>query len=788
LFGQYSLSGTVVDAVDKPVRDAFVQLQPGNHFIQTNGVGFFEFRDLGEAMYELTVNEGRAIQRWKLILSGDTVLSLKMARVLTLDQVTVKALSGGMERTPSEEIIQSETIEKRDFGQDVPFLLEWTPSMVVTSDAGTGIGYTGMRIRGTDPTRINVTINGIPLNDAESQNVFWVDLPDILSSAQNVSIQRGVGSSTNGAAAFGASVDLNTNRFEPDPYARIEGSVGSFNTRKASASFGSGLIKDHFSIDGRFSIIQSDGYVDRASADLRSYYMSANWVEDRWNLRYNLFSGREITYQAWFGIPKEWLDDEDLRKQNPAGTEKPGEPYEDQVDNYTQTHHQLFFNYQISNDWDISLAGHYTKGFGFFEEYAADQFLPDYGLEQAILGGDTIPRNDLVRRRWLDNDFGGIIGSIQGNITPGIRLIAGGGWNRYVGHHFGEVIWAEWLSNGEKDHIYYDNDAVKRDFNLYTKWIFRLSSKWNVFVDAQIRSIYYNFLGVSNEGNPLRDEISLLFFNPKAGFTYYASAKSTLSLNLGVAGKEPNRNDYVESNPASRPRPETLYNAELGWDHRVSERFEFGLNGYLMYYLDQLVLTGELNDVGAYTRTNVDRSYRIGLEVMTKAKLVDGLEINGNFTVSDNRIIEFTEFLDTYDENFGYEGQTPLVQENTELAFSPAFIGMLGLEYSFYQSRNTHLSAWVQGKYISSQQIANASDGSNQLDPYGFANGGVSCDLSIEGLPEISLQFAIFNLTNNLYAANAWSYRYLLDGEVQIDQGFYPQATRNYQFKVALNF
>lgn len=702
-------------------------------------------------------------------------------QAIQVQELVVTATRAG-EKTPMTYVnLDKEELDENNLGQDVPYLLRWTPSAVVTSDAGAGVGYTGIRIRGTDPTRINVTINGIPLNDAESQGVFWVNMPDFISSTSSVQVQRGVGTSTNGAGAFGATINLSTIEANPETFGEINASLGSFNTRKANVRFGSGLLNDRFILEGRLSRINSDGYIDRARSDLESFYLAGTYIGESSSLSVNVFSGHEETYQAWYGVPADLIDNEQERTFNPAGTEKPGEPYKDEVDNYGQTHVQLLYNNQLSDNWLLNLNGHYTKGSGYFEQYKANEFLPDYGLSIVTLGDTTVSNTDLIRRLWLDNDFYGTTYSLNyEDDEQRLQATLGGAFNIYEGDHFGEVIWAQFFSDGFKDMRYYENDARKTDFNIFGKVNFELLPRLNAYVDLQYRRVGYEFLGFNRDGANVEQSVQLDFFNPKAGLYYTISERSELYGSFAVANREPNRNDYVESTPDSRPQPERLYNTELGYRYRWNKA-AISANLYHMAYRDQLALNGEINDVGAYTRINIDRSYRLGLELVGGAELTPGLRLNGNATFSRNKVQSFTEFVDTYNTDFEWTGQKTIEHEDTDLSFSPSIIAGGELSYEMLRDNPTHdFDLALLSKYVSKQYIDNTSDEDNTIDPYSFTDLRLRYRLRAGFADEIEVTLLVNNLFDNLYETNAWSYRYLYAGETVIDQGFFPQAGRNF--------
>lgn len=786
VFAQATLNGRVTDEKGAPLIGAAVFISETEQGASTGMDGSYRIESIAPGRYQLEVSYlGYApFQKSFQVRTGEKEVKLDiqlLQNALQIAPLTVKATRAGAATPMTYSTIDEEAIEKLNLGQDVPFVLRWTPSAVVTSDAGAGVGYTGIRIRGTDPTRINVTINGIPLNDAESQGVFWVNLPDLASSTSDIQVQRGVGTSTNGAGAFGATINLNTSKLRAEPYATVNTSYGSFNTRKANLQLGTGLINNRFAFDGRLSRIQSDGYIDRATADLSSYYLSGAYFGNRSSLRLNVFSGHEITYQAWYGVPADNLDDRELRTFNPAGTEKEGEPHDDEVDNYRQTHYQLLFDHQFSRKLALNLSLHYTQGEGYFEQYKAGESLADYGLPSVVVGSNLITETDLIRRLWLDNDFyGGIYALNYQTDDNRLDFTLGGGYNIYEGGHFGEITWAEFASTSEKDDRYYENDARKTDFNVYGRLNYELFSDFNAYLDLQFRRVGYEFLGFNREGENVEQEISLNFFNPKFGLYYQLDRASNLYASFAVANREPNRNDYVDSTIDSRPEPETLYNTEAGYRFQ-GEQAALQANVYYMLYRDQLVLNGEVNDVGAYTRINVENSYRIGLELAGGWQLLPALRLDGNLTLSRNRVEGFTEFVDVYDENFVWLGQEPVVYEDTELSFSPAVIAGGGPTLELFPKNDQHgLSLNWQTKYVSEQYIDNTSDASNVIDAYTFTDLRLRYELTPSWGKQLAITFLVQNAFDALYETNAWSYRYVFDGNTTLDQGYFPQAGRNY--------
>lgn len=701
-----------------------------------------------------------------------------------LDEVSVNALRAN-EKTPMAftNISKSE-IKKSNLGQDLTYLISLTPSVVTTSDAGAGIGYTGLRVRGTDPSRINVTINGIPINDSESQGVWWVNMPDFASSLDNIQIQRGVGTSTNGAAAFGASINLKTMGLNQKAYTITNNSVGSFNTLKNNIEFGSGLLNNKFTFDGRLSKISSDGYIDRASSDLKSLYLQGAYFGKKSVLKAIVFSGQERTYQAWNGVPQRYLDTN--RTFNSY-------TYENEVDNYNQTHYQLHYNEQLNSKTNIHLATHYTHGEGYYENEKLNQDLADYGLSNVLIGNDTISSTDLVRRKWLNNDFGGITYSIN-HKNDFINLVIGGANNVYSGQHYGNVIWAQYMSNGLFNHEYYKNIATKYDNNLFIKSNFQASEKTSLFLDLQSRNIEYEFNGNDIEGNSETQEVSLEFFNPKFGLSHKMNEEQLFYGSFAVANKEPNRSDYVESSPNSRPLHETLYDTEIGFKYSTSD-FRFNANAYIMNYDNQLIKTGEINDVGYFTSENVKSSFRRGIELEGSVLLSKKLAWAANMTLSENKIDSFIQYIDSWDTG----GQEEVIYTNTDLAFSPSIIWASQLTYNF----EDNFSLDFITKYVGEQFIDNSSSNDRKLDDYLVNNLRVTYDLKskIFNYARISLQ--INNLFDEEYVSNAWIYRFVSDGydpsedDHYVTQGsdggynmagYFPEATRNYLVGLTLGF
>jgi iron complex outermembrane receptor protein len=664
--------------------------------------------------------------------------------------------------------ISKAQIALNNVGQDLPFLLENTPSVVVHADAGIGVGYTGIRIRGTDATRINFTLNGIPYNDAESMGTFFVNIPDFGSSVNSIQIQRGVGTSTNGAGAFGASVNLMTNEYNPTSYLSLQNTAGSFNSFKNNLVFGSGLIDNKFTIDGRVSSIRSDGFIDRANSDLKSFFLSTTYWGEKSSLRLNVFSGKEKTYQAWYGVPEELLKTN--RTYNPAGTEKAGEPYDNQTDNYTQTHYQLFYNKNINSQWKWNTAFYLTTGKGYYEEYKAGVDFLEYNID--VTGKTNIPA-DLVRRRWLDNNFYGQIAALS-YVDSLNDLTIGGGWSVYNGLHFGTLPYLD-LRFAPADYRYYDNDAIKREMNSYVKWERKLTKRFKSFIDLQYRFVNHEMNGFT-KNTDLEIERKFNFFNPKMGLTYQ-SKNIFYYTSIAVANKEPNRDDF-EASATDQPRSEQLVDLETGFEFK-RPKYAINANVYYMNYKDQLVLTGKINDVGAYTRTNVPKSYRAGLELQFKYSFNKYFNSSYSITYSQNKIEAFTEYIDDYDQF----KQVAIQHKNTNIALSPSLI----TNRTFNWKPNDKLSVFWTTKYTSEQFLDNTQNKDRKLDAF-FIND-LNAQWTVMNKRKFTMLLQVYanNVLDVQYAPNGYTFSYIYDRTLTTSNNFYPMAGRNYWISLKID-
>jgi iron complex outermembrane receptor protein len=692
---------------------------------------------------------------------------------ITLDEVFVSAIRATRESPVTFTNLTKEELKPRNLGQDIPILLNYMPAVVTTSDAGAGVGYTGIRVRGSDATRVNVTINGIPYNDSESHGTFWVNMPDFASSTESLQLQRGVGTSTNGAGAFGASLNIATDGISDEAYGQLSSSIGSFSTLRNNLKFSTGLLNDYIEISGRLSRINSDGYIDRASSELDSYFLQGAFKNENTLLKAVLFGGHEITYQAWYGIDAATLESD--RTFNPSGiyTDDNGNTqfYENEVDNYKQNHAQLLWNQKLNGNWSTNLALHYTRGRGFFEQFKEDDDFETYGFSPLTVDGEEVNTTDLIRRRWLDNDFYGTVFSANYN-RENLNLILGGGWNAYEGEHFGEVIWADFASNSSIRDKYYDDDSKKTDFNVFAKASYKLGDYWSLFGDLQYRTVGYKANG---DDTGLVDD-TFNFFNPKVGATYDLNQNNNFYLSYAVANREPNRNDYENGNP----KPEKLNDFELGWRFLSSE-IQVNTNLYYMNYKDQLVLTGELNDVGAPLRANVGDSYRFGLEIEANITVGNKFVISPNIALSSNKNRDFVFQRDAAIQNLG----------NTNIAFSPDII--FGNRISYMPKDDLQIS--LLSKYVGKQYMGNIDSKGSVLDAYSQTDLNMQYVIETNSfIKSITLSALLNNIFNAELVSNGYFFTYddtwSSPGQTTTIEGagYYPQAGTNFLLGATLNF
>lgn len=794
MVGQHTISGTVTNDLGEPLIQASIFLQGTSYATISDENGGYALTNVTDDTYTIKVSYvGYISHTAQISVSSNLTYNVNLgANTLSMNSIEINANRVKDNGVFAFTNMDREEIAKENLGTDVPFLLRWTPSAVVTSDAGAGIGYTGIRLRGSDATRINVTVNGVPINDSESHGVFWVNMPDFMSSASDVQIQRGVGTSTNGPGAFGGAISMNTNISHQNPYAKVDASIGSFDSRKLSVSLGTGILNDKYFVDGRYSVIKSDGYIDRATSDLSSYYFAAGRVDNRSSMKFVTFSGKERTYQSWYGSPAEKItgSDEDLQNfydrnnflfptvadsLNLFDSDRRYNiyTYENQVDDYQQDHYQLHYNKLLGDDWKVNSTLFYTRGRGFFEEFKSGESYSDYpSINQAIAPGDTVTGGDLVRRRWLDNDFFGVNLGAEWAINDSTEMLIGGSVAQYQGDHFGNVISAQGITNLDSGLKYYEGLGEKLDANTYLK-LSQKRGNLELFGDLQLRFVDYQISGIDDDLTPLDVSVDYLFFNPKAGISYTMEQQSNVYASFAVAHKEPNRGDFIAAVGGDMPLPERLYDFEFGY-RTTAARFAFEWNNYIMLYSNQLVLTGELDQSGAFIRTNAGRSSRIGSEASITVQLSDKLFWNFNTTVSSNKIRgEFIEDL----------GDVTFTHENTDISYSPSIIAANAFIYKPIKDLEVELNT----KYVSKQYLDNTQNDARSLPSYTFSNLRLAYDWNPPYIGSVNITAMVNNVFNTLYSSNGYTYSYFFDGVIT-ENFVYPQAGRHIMVGASVEF
>ena len=770
---QFSISGIVKDAKTGetlPGAHIFLEKSLKSTVSQTDGT--FQIKNLKEATYNVSVSYV-GYQKWEkeITLDDNIELTIKLKPKSILEDEVIITSTRAKKRTPvTHENIEKKEIDTRNLGKDIPMLLETTPSVVTSSDAGTGIGYTSMRIRGSSLKRINVTINGIPLNDAESHGVFFVNLPDLASSVSNIQIQRGVGTSTNGAAAFGASVDIQTHELHDEPYAKITGGVGSFNTLRSTIETGTGMINDHWTLDARLSRIHSDGYIDRASSDLRSLQLTGGYYGENDILKFMILSGKEKTFQAWSGVPKDSL--ETNRTYNPY-------TYDNTVDDYQQDHYHLHYSHRFNDNLRLNTALHMTLGAGFYENYKENRSYSNYTLENPVVGNDTITSTDLIQQKWLDNIFYGTVFSLHYDNQNNLSATIGGSANYYDGDHFGEVIWSE-KGHIPNDFQWYENTGIKKDFSIYGKANYQINDIFSLFGDLQYRYINYTIDGIHDDLRDLTMEESYNFLNPKAGVYVKIDGQNKIYGTVGVAHREPNRGAFRDADPGYNPKEEQLVDYELGYEYQ-STSLAGGLNLYYMDYTDQLIMTGEINNVGNPIMKNIPESYRTGIELTAKVKPLPYLNWDVNASFSRNKIKDYTAYVDNYDtwpeQNKEYYG-------TTDISFSPEIVANSNLSWTVFEDFNLNLIS----QYVGRQYIDNTSSKERSIDPYLVNDLQLVYTVKTNLIPEIQFNLKINNILDEEYETNAWVYRYYQNGKEHSTNGYFPQAGIHLMSRVTMKF
>jgi iron complex outermembrane receptor protein len=695
-----------------------------------------------------------------------------------LDEVLVKAVRVGAKSPITHSNLSKEEIAKRNLGQDIPMLLNFLPSVVTTSDAGAGIGYSGIRVRGVSSQSTNVTINGIPYTDAESLSTFWVNLQDFTSSIESLQLQRGVGTSTNGSGAFGASINILTDAFSKEASGEISNSFGSFNSRKHTIKFSTGLMNDHFEIAGRLSNIESDGYVDRASSNLKSYFLQGSYVDENTLIKAVTFGGNNVTYQSWFGIDAETLRED--RTFNPAGEyeDENGNQqfYDNEVDDYRQDHYQLHWNERYNDNWSTTIGMNYTYGRGFYEQFREDDDFSTYGLDPLVVDGQTVNETDLIRRRWLDNDYY-VFNASANYKNKDLDLIFGTSVSHYDGDHYGEVIWARFASQSNIRDRYYDGNGRKNDASAFSKATYKLNNRVQLYGDLQVRNVNYKTSGINSDLIEFLVDKNYTFFNPKAGVTFEYNDNNDLYASYARANREPNRDDF-ESNPDIKP--EQLNDFEFGWRHKKGN-FSFNANTYFMLYNEQLVLTGEINDVGAPLRANSGDSYRLGLELEAVIPITSQLTLQPNLAVSSNKNRETVRSFDGELQNLG----------STDIAFSPNIVAANAIVYA--PVKNFQIS--LLSKFVGEQFMSNTEAQSSKLESYFLNDVNLIYTINTDSIfDSIVFTALVNNIFNKKFVSNGYYFTfdddYTNPGTISTVEGagFYPQAGTNFLLGATFNF
>ncbi|MFT5750112.1 MAG: iron complex outermembrane receptor protein [Ancylomarina sp.] len=786
-FSQITANGKVTDKDGNSLPGATITIKGTYLGTVANSYGEYQFKNLKKGNLQFDASFlGYETQTVSVSLNEDKVINFELkSNAIMADEVIVASTRAGNKAPVAMTNLSGDDMRRQNVGQDIPYQLSLTPSLVESSEAGNGVGYSALRIRGTDASRINVTVNGVPLNDSESQGVFWVNMPDFGSSVDNIQIQRGVGTSTNGAAAFGATINFQTETVNAKPYAEINSVAGSFNTFRNTFKAGTGLINGKFSFDARYSKLKSDGFVDRAFSDHESFFASGTYYTEKSMLKLNIISGDQKTGISWWGN-----DDMDAkgRRYNPAGKYKDEDGntkfYDNQTDNYKQTHYQLFYSQELNSALNMNAALHYTKGKGFYEQYKTGEGYDEYGVANPVFGGVEVSETDLIRQKWLKNDFYGFTYSLNYRKNR-VDASLGGAWNRYEGDHFGNIIWAQ---NGgiDNDYEWYTNVGKKTDYNAFAKVNLELSDQLNAYGDMQYRHITYTMDGNDDDLKPLVQEHKFDFFNPKMGIFYTINDRNSAYLSFGLAHREPTRNNFKDAKEdiTKLPSSESLFDYELGYNFK-SAKATFAVNLYYMYYRDQLVATGERNNVGSAIMTNVDKSYRAGIEFIGGVQLLSNLKWDANLTLSHNRIKDFTDYVSVIDENWDEVDVKAVKLGETDISYSPEVIGSSILTWNPTKAMGVSFIS----KYVGDQFFDNTSNDDRKIDAYFVNNLRFEYAVQPKWMKEIAFNVQINNLFDAEYENNAYgAHNEGLDGAAGTWKAYFPQAGTNFMAGVSLKF
>lgn len=784
-FAQFNIEGKITNNENEdPLPRANIQVEDTYLATSSNVDGQYELTNIKPGKYVLKVSYvGFETINKEIDIKSNLKLNLSLQpEVYLSEEVIIKAIRADGGPPTSQSQLDANQIEKNNTGRDLPYVLETLPSTVVTSDAGNGVGYTGIRIRGTDLTGINVTLNGVPVNDAESHGVFFVNLPDLASSIDNVQVRRGVGASSNGAASFGASINVKTGEFSNKPYGELSTAAGSFNTFKNTVKLGTGLIKDKWALDGRLSWIKSDGYIERASSNLRSIYLSGGYYGKKDILKFVYLSGVEKTYQAWYGIPKDSL--ETNRTYNPSGEIFDQEGnfmgyYDNQTDNYKQSYYQMHYAHEFSQRFNLAATAFYTRGIGYYESYKNDESFAEVGLGDTIIGNDTISSSNMITQKWLDNHFYGI--NLTANYSANrLKLNVGAGWNKYDGDHYGYVIWSQVARLAEYDRKWYDNTGTKTDYHIFGKLTYDFNEKFEGYLDLHYRGINYDIAGTHDDLRDLTQSHTYNFFNPKLGLSFQINQHHGLYAYAGVANREPNRSVFRDADTHQSIKPEQLIDYEFGYKFG-SEYISVEANLFYMDYKDQFVLTGKINNVGAPIMTNVDNSYRTGIEIILATRFLKIVNWNINATYSQNKIQDFVSYTDDWTN---WPDQVVDTIGKTTISFSPDLTVSSNL--SVEPVKNFTIA--LVSNFVSRQYTDNTTNNGRSIDPYFVNNLQFNYSIKTRFINQIDFLLTLNNIFNEKYETNAWVYPYYFEGAEYEMNGYFPQAGFNFMAGLNLKF
>lgn len=782
------ITGRVTDAGGMPLAGASVVIDDDAVGVATDNDGRYTLRGLRNGEYNLRVSfTGYEPVDTVVAVNGTVTFDTSLNEALYVaGDVIVRGSRAGARTPMAYSTVGAGELREKDMTRDMPFLLALTPSVVETSDAGTGIGYTSLRIRGTDASRINITLDGIPLNDSESQQVFWVDLPDLASSTGSIQVQRGVGTSTNGAGAFGASINISTMNPPSEAGASADISYGSFNTSRLTAKGWTGMLGDRFSMMVRASRISSDGYIDHSAADIRSAMVSGIWSAPSDMIRFNVITGSQKTGISWWGVPSEILPEN--RRYNPAGeyVDAGGVTryYEDETDVYTQNHYHLFHTHLFPGKVSLNTGLHLTTGLGYYEEQKSDRDPEEYGIAGLMPGEPAVTETDVVQRKWLDNIFYGAVLSLikQGAAA---EWTFGGALNRYDGDHYGTLLWMEHPGEVYPGYEWYRNNGTKDEANVYGKVNTALGGSLNAFADLQLRHIAYRFSGPDDDMKDLTAGHRFLFFNPKAGLFWSNGSGSEAFVSVAVAHREPTRADFRDAagDRAATPGRERLTDFEGGYTFRSSAA-ALGVNLYYMAYRDQLVPTGKISSTGYPIMTNVPESYRAGVELSGNYRPSPLAALKMNLTISRSRIRDFRNYYFSYNTDDWSEEYVYSDLGTVDIAYSPRVTGSAELEIKPVKQLTFNLT----GKYVGRQYFDNTQSSDRAIDPYFVSNLTAAYGIKLKNPGELTLRFAVNNLFSSMYENNAYGGMWAEDGKEKTWAYWFPQAGINWLAGISLSF